>query len=95
MGAFKGTKVPWEVVDAAPVDNKNIQIKTENLISVIDADLETVAICGRKEPMQIANAKLIAAAPELLEALIEVVRISDRNNIAWNRAKEAIKKATE
>ena len=44
---------------------------------------------------QKANAKLIASAPELLEALIEVVRISDRNNIAWNRAKELIKKVTE
>lgn len=32
---------------------------------------------------------------ELLEVLIEIVRISDRNNIAWNRAKEVIKKATE
>jgi hypothetical protein len=41
-----------------------------------------------------ANAKLIAAAPDLLEALIEVVRISDRKHDAWDKAKEAIKKAT-
>ena len=42
-----------------------------------------------------SNAKLIAAAPELLETLIEVLRISDRNHIAWINAKRAIKKATE
>lgn len=42
----------------------------------------------------LANAKLIAAAPDLLEALIEVVRISDRNHEAWYKAKAAINKAT-
>ena len=42
----------------------------------------------------LANAKLIAAAPGLLEALIEVVRISDRNHEAWDKAKAAINKAT-
>ena len=42
-----------------------------------------------------ANSKLIASAPDLLEALMEVVRISDRNHIAWDKAKQAIKKATE
>lgn len=41
-----------------------------------------------------ANAKLMAAAPDLLEALKEVVRISDRKHIAWDKAKEAIFKAT-
>lgn len=42
-----------------------------------------------------ANAKLIAAAPELLEALIEVIRISDRKHDVWDKAKQAIKKATD
>lgn len=39
------------------------------------------------------NANLIAAAPDLLEALQEVVRISDRNHDAWDKAKAAIAKA--
>lgn len=39
------------------------------------------------------NARLIAAAPELLDALIEVVRISDRNHVAWDAAHKAIAKA--
>jgi len=40
-----------------------------------------------------ANAKLISASPDLLEALIEVVKISDRKHDAWDRAKIAIEKA--
>jgi hypothetical protein len=53
-------------------------------------------ICGiwDNSPTAEANAKLIAAAPDLLEALIEVVRISDRKHDAWDKAKAAIKKAT-
>jgi hypothetical protein len=44
-------------------------------------------------PNSEANAKLIAAAPELLEALQEIIAITDRNHIAWDKAKAAIKKA--
>lgn len=40
------------------------------------------------------NAHLIAAAPNLLEALKEVVAISDRKHDAWDRAHAAIAKAT-
>ena len=40
-----------------------------------------------------ANAHLIAAAPELYEALERVVRISDRDHVAWNEAKAALAKA--
>lgn len=40
-----------------------------------------------------ANAKLMAAAPDLLEALKEVIKISDRNDDAWDKAKAAIAKA--
>ncbi len=42
-----------------------------------------------------ANAILSAAAPELLGALIEIVRISDRKHDAWDKAKAVIKKATQ
>jgi len=42
-----------------------------------------------------SNAKLVAAAPDLLEALLEVVRISDRKHDAWDKAKKAIEKATK
>ena len=52
-------------------------------------------IFGKTKEEAEANAKLIAAAPELLEALIEVVRISDRKHDAWDKAKQAINKATK
>jgi hypothetical protein len=42
---------------------------------------------------QDATARLIAAAPELLEALEEVVAISDRKHNAWDKAHAAIAKA--
>lgn len=40
-----------------------------------------------------ANARLIAAAPDLLEALQAVVAISDRKHEAWDMAHAAIAKA--
>lgn len=39
------------------------------------------------------DALLIAAAPDLLEALQEVIAISDRKHDAWDKAKAAIAKA--
>lgn len=40
-----------------------------------------------------ANAKLMAAAPDLLEALQEIIAITDRKHVAWVKAKAAIEKA--
>lgn len=48
----------------------------------------------RSCPNPEANARLIAAAPDLLDALKEVVRISDRKHDAWDAARAAIAKAT-
>lgn len=40
-----------------------------------------------------ANARLIAAAPELLEALIGVVKVADRATKEFDKARAAISKA--
>ena len=40
-----------------------------------------------------ANARLIAAAPDLLEALIGVVKVADRATVEFNAARAAIAKA--
>ena len=71
MSEFKGTKGVWVIGTAFKADTKNIHIKTDGkLITVEDCDGIAVAIVGRiSEEAQEANAKLIAAAPELLEAL--------------------------
>jgi hypothetical protein len=42
-----------------------------------------------------ANARLIAAAPELLAALQGVVRVADRATVEFDAARLAIKKATD
>jgi len=44
-------------------------------------------------PPSAANARLIAAAPDLLAALKEVVALSDRKHDAWDAARAAIAKA--
>lgn len=41
----------------------------------------------------LANARLIAAAPELLEALQGVLRVADRKTTEFDAARAAIKKA--
>ena len=60
----------------------------------------TIASCssgqsGELEDEEIANAQLIAAAPDLLEALQEIVGLTNRKHSAWYRANAAIQKATK
>jgi len=43
--------------------------------------------------IDIEDAHLIAAAPDLYNALEEVIRISDRKHDAWDKAKAALAKA--
>jgi hypothetical protein len=52
-----------------------------------------LAVTAQDLPEQEANARLISAAPELLEALKAVIAISDRSHDAWDAAKAAIAKA--
>jgi hypothetical protein len=40
-----------------------------------------------------ANARLMAAAPDLLESLQGIIAITDRDHVAWAKAKAAIDKA--
>ena len=57
---------------------------------------ETIFIAATPQstlPEARANAKLMAAAPDLLDALKEVIAISDRDHVAWIKARAAIEKA--
>lgn len=59
--------------------------------------VQEIAACGPTEAgheQQEANARLIAAAPELLEALQAVVAVADRATDEFDRARAAIAKAT-
>jgi len=49
---------------------------------------------GRHSDESLADARLIAAAPKLLEALIAVVKVADRDTDEFIAARAAIAKAT-
>ena len=90
----KHTPGPWFWHYGIDGDTK-MDVLTSSTSKVCDfGDCETYYPIEGTPPNE-ADAKLIAAAPELLEALIEVVAISDRKHDAWDKAKAAIKKATE
>lgn len=67
-------------------------------VVVFSADARAVADCACYDasPYQSvceANARLISAAPDLLESLKAVLAISDRGHEAWRKARAAIAKA--
>ena len=86
MKETKHTPGPWYPVEFAGFH----VIKTEPYYDAGDDLLDV-----EESPNAEANAKLIAAAPELLECLKEIIAISDRDHSAWEYAKSIIKKATE
>lgn len=108
MAEFKGTKGKWLIGKAfGAIISKDVeQSKKEHYT---DGEIEYyggLLVC--ESVRSNADAKLIAAAPELLEALQELIQVKDWKDIygkdaqylkaqpvAWNNAIEAIKKATE
>jgi len=80
----KHTPGPWKIVRDASDFIQGVEVDSG---WICDTQFNSIPSCE-------ANAKLIAAAPDLLEALQEVIKISDRNHIAWDKAKAAIQKAT-
>ena len=93
----KFSKGNWNVSDDT---SECYLVKSDDgglIASVYDGDIDDEAI--HMDVVQ-ANAKLIAAAPELLDALRTLVNgcLSDSESdkvVSLRKAKEAIKKATE
>ena len=97
MKEFKGTLGPWHIVDGGFDRRKNtnkVQVYATN------EDLEMICqvwkdgLLHNKNQDHLANAKLIAAAPLLLEALQSIE--NDDNSIPttiWKMRNDAIKKA--
>jgi hypothetical protein len=81
------TPGPWEV--SKDKERSNLIIMPE--LSVSGIGQKYVAVGGGNIE---ANAKLISAAPELLEALIEIIKYSFLEAREENMAKKAIAKAT-
>ena len=96
---FKGTPGPWKATDSTDIVDSNgfSHVEVTNLAVLADwyekgfAHWSASEKAHRKIPHeeQIANACLIAAAPELLDALIELrklVAYHDQADAAINKA---------
>lgn len=85
-------KVPQTKWTPGPWSNDRIG---EIAVSLGDDNIALVCFEGElnDEKECEANAHLIAAAPELYEALKEVVALSDRKQHAWDNARAALAKA--
>lgn len=91
MSEFKGTPGPWERGGGDSGGSELLVYCNNSLGSAIcDATSHYSAL---DKATRIANLDLIAAAPELLEALQAVVRVADRATDEFDMARAAIKKA--
>lgn len=93
----KHTPGPWNVSIAFAEDHPRIQIKSDNeILKVGPANGVAVCLAGyvQNEESQ-ANAKLIAAAPELLEALKQIMQSEPLPKHLSDYAEYAIQKAEQ
>jgi hypothetical protein len=89
------TPGPWTIdLDYDRDGHHGINSEARMWKAVAECSANTLGAAKVSQDEAEANAHLIAAAPELLEALEEVVAISDRKHNAWDKAHAAIAKAT-
>ena len=95
----KFTPGPWSVQLPAD-DSARIRVVDKRALDYANhriADLQYWSTSQERGPDRdgaIANAYLIAAAPELLDALKGVLRVADRATVEFDAARAAIAKAT-
>jgi hypothetical protein len=92
---FKGTKGPWIIGLGDP---NGVKIDAHRIVS---NDLDRWDVCAVWKDLDgdLANAKLISKAPEMLEMLGKLVERLEENDLgelnAVYQAKQLIKEATE
>ena len=86
MSAFKGTPGPWQLSSESPTIIK----QDMSLIGLPDGGVLIGSACGHESSgfyptldESEANARLIAAAPELLEALEDLIGPEDDPKAGW------------
>lgn len=91
MKEFKGTPGPWQVKE---VDDDELSEISSTMVVAESLVIACIGPTGNTDlKSDIDNANLIAAAPDLLEALQAVVRIADRQTDEFDMARAAISKA--
>lgn len=91
----KHTPGPWSIITSETCD-LYAGIESDDFSIVVigyPEDDDDGGVRGKTPEEAMANAHLIAAAPDLLESLERVVAIADRNTVEFNAAKAAIAKA--
>jgi hypothetical protein len=84
------TKGPWTLGNE---NNAHAEVEVgESTVSLSRYPRHGDGFCMERDEM-LANAHLISAAPELLEALEAVVRLAGRDTDVFNDARDAIRKA--
>ena len=97
MKEFKGTKGPWSISEGWIDKHVSIDAEGHGAIALVLSDMEsdyTYSETKRasKRAELSANAKLVAAAPDLLEALQKMFRAGQKQN--WNERYESEMNAT-
>lgn len=93
------TPVPWNIdtgreIDLTPKAGTACVISTVEINTYVDRGTwKTLAFIPANQPETEANARLIAAAPELLESLMELVD-GESESPMYKRAMAVIEKAT-
>ena len=95
MEKFKGTPGPWLI---SKETRGSLIYNYETGVLVADCDQRgTIGFNTAMPTANDANAKLIAAAPDLLDALQEIQKMCDRDfanqNMIWHKANQAMQKA--
>jgi hypothetical protein len=96
MKEFKHTPAPWSVIDGIQGGYVMVVGGYYSVARVLKTKIDYNKL--RKLETVKANAKLIAAAPELLEALVEMVAFGtqqDWDHVVIEKSKSAIAKATQ
>ena len=88
------TPGPWKVLEHSWSDTSIVAEGFDHGICLLDINHATEESQEADEALMAANARLISAAPDLLEALRGVLRVADRATVEFDAARAAIAKAT-